>query len=63
MEKTESRGVVESKPISGRTASVYVEYDCRGERKRRLFTNAYKARQFYCTKDKCGKHPAVIKVK
>lgn len=47
--------------ISGRSPAVQVEYDSRGQRVRKLFTDPYAARRFYVGKLKAGKNPAVKK--
>jgi hypothetical protein len=41
---------------------VAIEYDARGRRTQRLFTDHYEARRFYAAKYKAGKRPKVIKV-
>jgi hypothetical protein len=41
---------------------VAIEYDSRNRRVRKVFTDAYAARRFYCLKDKQGKRPRVRKV-
>jgi len=40
---------------------VRIEYDSRGKRSSKTFTDHYAARRFYAAKDKAGKHPKVIK--
>jgi len=47
------------KPISNRSPSVIVEYDCRGRRKQKRFSDAYAARRFWIAKDRDGKNPQV----
>ena len=41
---------------------VAIEYDARGKRVRKLFTDPYAARRFWILKDKQGKRPRVCKV-
>lgn len=38
-----------------------VEYDSREERKRKTFTDVFKARAFWLAKDKAGKSPKYVK--
>ena len=45
--------------ISNRLPAVVVEYDCRGQRVCKEFTDAYAARRFYAQKLREGKHPQV----
>ena len=40
---------------------VAIEYDARGKRVRKLFTDHYQARRFYAAKDKAGRNPKVKK--
>lgn len=40
---------------------IWIEYDCRGKRKRMHFTNKFTARQFWASKDEDGKNPRVVK--
>ena len=47
--------------ISDRMPRVKIEYDCRGQRKTKPFTDPYQARQFYMAKLREGKNPAVRK--
>jgi hypothetical protein len=47
--------------ISQRHLAVYIEYDVRKQRKRRLFTDAYAARRFYIAKLNAGKKPTLHK--
>ena len=47
--------------ISNRMPLVWVEYDCRGERKSKHFDDAHEARRFYAAKLKAGKNPKVKK--
>lgn len=47
-------------PMNRKTPPVTVEYDTRGKRTTRTFTDAYAARQFYCAKAKAGKRPRVV---
>ncbi len=47
--------------ISDRMPRVKIEYDCRGRRKTKPFTDPYQARQFYMAKLREGKNPAVRK--
>ena len=46
--------------ISNRLPSVTVEYDSRGKRVSKEFTDAYAARRFYITKSREGKNPHII---
>lgn len=46
-------------PISNRTPPVAVEYDARGKRATKQFTDCYAARRFYVAKLKAGKNPKV----
>jgi hypothetical protein len=46
--------------ISSRTPAVIVEYDMRGGRAQKLFTDAYLGRRFFVAKDKAGKNPKVV---
>lgn len=46
-------------PISLRSPPIRVEYDCRGERKFKLFLDPYQARRFYVLKTKAGRNPTV----
>jgi hypothetical protein len=39
----------------------YIEYDSRGRRVKRAFTDEYAARRFWIAKDKAGKRPRVRK--
>jgi hypothetical protein len=48
-------------PINTPTPPVTVEYDSRGSRATKTFTDAYAARRFYVAKDKSGKRPIVKK--
>ena len=48
------------KPISTRSPSVTIEYDCNGKRATKFFDVAYKARVFYAMKYKLGKNPQVV---
>jgi hypothetical protein len=41
---------------------IAIEYDSRGKRLQRVFTDHYKARQFFVLKDKAGRNPTVKKV-
>jgi len=41
---------------------IQVEYDCRGKRASKVFTDAYLARSFYAMKLKQNKNPQVKKV-
>jgi hypothetical protein len=41
---------------------VAIEYYSRSKRVRRVFTDHFEAKQFYCQKYKAGKRPKVIKV-
>lgn len=41
--------------------TIYVEYDKRGGRATKPFTDAYAARRFWVAKDKAGKRPKVKK--
>ena len=50
-----------TEPISIRTPSVIIEYDCCGERKTKLFDDPFKARRFYSLKSKANKSPKVRK--
>lgn len=50
---------MQNQPISTRLPSVAVEYDNRGQRVRKEFTDAYAARRFYTQKMKDGKNPQV----
>jgi len=47
--------------ISNRFPPVSVEYDCRGKRVTKTFSDPYVARRFFIEKDKAGKHPVVRK--
>jgi hypothetical protein len=49
--------------ISNRQPPVDIEYDCRGDRKRKSFANGYAGRAFYQLKLKAGKNPKVRKPK
>ncbi len=42
------------------TIPVTVEFDERGKRQRKVLPNAYKARRFYMTLFKQGRHPRII---
>lgn len=42
--------------------SIGVEYDCRGRRKLRVFSDCYVARRFYVVKFGLGKNPVVVRV-
>jgi hypothetical protein len=42
--------------------AVAVEYDCRGKRVCKTFTDHFEARRFYSAKDKAGKNPKVKRV-
>jgi hypothetical protein len=48
-------------PISNRLPPVAVEYDSKGQRVTKQFTNAFEARRFYAAKLKAGKRPIVKK--
>jgi hypothetical protein len=48
--------------ISGRSPAVKVEYDARGERRSKVFSNPYEARRFYTAKLKANANPAVKRV-
>ena len=48
--------------ISNRQPPVAVEYDCRGKRETKTFTDAYAARRFYVAKLNAGKNPTVKKI-
>lgn len=41
--------------------SVTVEYDCRGRREQKTFTDVFKARSFYTQKFKAGLNPRFVK--
>jgi hypothetical protein len=47
-------------PMDRKPQAVCVEYDVRGERVRRTFSNEYAARRFWILKDRAGKRPAVV---
>jgi hypothetical protein len=47
-------------PMDHRPVPVVVEYDCRGQRARKHFADAYQARHFYVAKAKAGKRPQVV---
>jgi len=51
--------------ISGRLPCVAIEYDCRGGRATKVFTdvNAHKARAFWTKKFIAGKNPIIKGVK
>ena len=55
------KGRLMSKSISNRMPPVVVEYDCRGERKSKRFSDPYEARRFYAAKFKANKNPMVKK--
>jgi len=40
---------------------VVIEYDLRGRRVTKTFTNAFAARRFWISKDKLGRNPRVLK--
>lgn len=40
---------------------VVIEYDSRGRRVTKTFTNAYEARRFWISKDRQGRNPHVVK--
>ena len=42
--------------------AIAIEYDRRGQRARKVFTDHYEAKRFYVLKDKQGKRPSVRKV-
>lgn len=42
---------------------IAVEYDSRGKRVRKEFTDHFEARRFYATKFKAGRNPRVLKVR
>jgi len=48
-------------PINTPRDPVAIEYDKRGERTRKVFTDHYAARRFYVAKDKAGCNPSVKK--
>ena len=48
------------RPISTRSPSVTIEYDCNGKRATKLFEQAHKARSFYGKKFAAGKNPRVV---
>lgn len=50
-----------SQPISTRLPAVAIEYDCRGQRVTKTFTDAFAARRFFIAKEKAGKNPCVKK--
>lgn len=57
--KPETRSTTMSS-ISNRLPSVTVEYDSRGKRVSKYFTDAYAARKFYINKFREGKNPHII---
>jgi hypothetical protein len=42
---------------------IRIEYDSRGKRVVRRFTNPHKAKQFWILKDRIGKRPTILKPK
>lgn len=46
--------------ISTRQPEVTVEYDCRGKRTTKHFTDAHQAKRFYTTKERAGKRPKLV---
>ena len=50
-----------SKLLTAPTPTVIVNYDARGKRASKTFSNPYLARRFFLAKEKAGKNPAVKK--